>query len=96
MNVYKPSELASKLKVSKETLRLWAEQGKIKTTKTDGGHRRYIFDEIDNKQQKVNFIYARVSSKKQQQDLERQIKFLQKLYPKFTRSEEHTSELQSH
>ena len=84
MNVYKPSELASKLKVSKETLRLWAEQGKIKTTKTDGGHRRYIYDEIDKKQQKVNFIYTRVSSKKQQQDLQRQIKFLQKLYPKYT------------
>jgi excisionase family DNA binding protein len=84
MNVYKPNELASKLKVSKETLRLWAEQGKIKTTKTDGGHRRYIYDKIDKKEQKVNFIYTRVSSKKQQHDLERQIKFLQKLYPKYT------------
>lgn len=27
MNVYKPKQLADKLKVSKETLRLWAESG---------------------------------------------------------------------
>ena len=84
MNVYKPNQLADKLKVSKETLRLWAESGKIKTIKTDGGHRRYIYDDkTDTKDTKVKFIYTRVSSAKQQPDLERQIKFLQKLYPDY-------------
>ena len=84
MNVYKPKQLADKLKVSKETLRLWAENGKIKTIKTDGGHRRYIYnEETNNKETKLKFIYTRVSSKKQQSDLERQIKYLQKLYPEY-------------
>lgn len=84
MNVYKPKQLADKLKVSKETLRLWAESGKIKTIKTDGGHRRYIYDDnTDAKDSKLKFIYTRVSSAKQQSDLERQIKFLQKLYPDY-------------
>lgn len=82
MNVYKPKQLADKLKVSRETLRLWSTQGKIETTKTEGGHRRYIYNE-DKNETKFKFIYARVSSKKQEADLERQIKFLQKLYPKY-------------
>ena len=84
MNVYKPNQLAEKLKVSKETLRLWAEQGKLKITKTEGGHRRYIYNEkTENKEVNLNFIYARVSSKKQEDDLKRQVKFLQELYPKY-------------
>ena len=49
MNVYKPGELAKKLNVSRETIRLWSEEGKIKITKTDGGHRRYIYDEEEKK-----------------------------------------------
>lgn len=82
MNVYKPKQLADKLKVSKETLRLWAENGKIKVIKTIGGHRRYEYSDDTNKKEiKLKFIYTRVSSKKQQSDLERQIEFLQKLYP---------------
>ena len=84
MNVYKPKQLADKLQVSKETLRLWAEEGKLKTNKTEGGHRRYIYDEkIDSKETRLKFIYARVSSKKQEDDLKRQIEFLQKLYPEY-------------
>jgi len=84
MNVYKPKQLADKLQVSKETLRLWAENGKIKVVKTDGGHRRYIYNEqTDNKDTRLKFIYTRVSSKKQQADLERQIEYLQKIHPEY-------------
>ena len=85
MNVYKPSQLADKLKVSNETLRLWSEQGKIKAIKTASGHRRYIYNEEDNnnEKQRLKIIYARVSSKKQEDDLKRQITFLQKRYPKY-------------
>ena len=84
MNVYKPKQLADKLQVSKETLRLWAEEGKLKTTKTEGGHRRYLYDErTDSKETKLKFIYTRVSSKKQENDLKRQIEYLQKLYPEY-------------
>jgi excisionase family DNA binding protein len=81
MNVYKPSELAKKLNVSRETIRLWAEEGKIKITKTDGGHRRYIYEENEKKCERQKIIYARVSSAKQESDLKRQIDFLQKKYP---------------
>lgn len=81
MNVYKPGELAKKLNVSRETIRLWAEEGKIKITKTDGGHRRYIYEENEKKCDRQKIIYARVSSAKQESDLKRQIDFLQKKYP---------------
>ena len=84
MNVYKPKQLADKLQVSKETLRLWAEEGKLKATKTEGGHRRYFYDEkVVSKRSRLKFIYARVSSKKQENDLKRQIDSLQKLYPEY-------------
>jgi excisionase family DNA binding protein len=83
MNVYKPGELAKKLNVSRETIRLWSEEGKIKITKTDGGHRRYIYDEEEKKCDRQKIIYARVSSAKQEGDLKRQIDFLQKKYPKY-------------
>ena len=83
MNVYKPGELTKKLNVSRETIRLWAEEGKIKITKTDGGHKRYIYDEEEKKYDRQKIIYARVSSAKQEGDLKRQIDFLQKKYPKY-------------
>ena len=81
MNVYKPGELAKKLNISWETIRLWAEEGKIKITKTDGGHRRYIYEENEKKCDRQKIIYVRVSSTKQEGDLKRQIEFLQKKYP---------------
>jgi predicted site-specific integrase-resolvase len=66
--------------VTANTLRRWANNGTIKYITTQGGHRRYyIQDKNDNRQ---TFIYARVSSKKQEQDLQRQIKFLKNKYPK--------------
>lgn len=83
MNAFTPSALAKKLNVSTETLRLWADQGKIKSTKTPGGHRRYLYGDQNSSQEKLRFIYARVSSKKQQSDLTRQIDFLQKKYPDY-------------
>jgi len=83
--MYTPHELAEKLQVSKETLRQWADKGKIKVVKTSGGHRRYIYDEQTNvEQSKINFIYARVSSTKQKEDLKRQVALLKKQYPKYT------------
>ena len=83
MNVYKPGELAKKFNVSRETIRLWAEEGKIKVTKTDGGHRRYIYDDFTKTDDRQKIIYARVSSAKQESDLTRQIEFLQKKYPDY-------------
>jgi excisionase family DNA binding protein len=68
--------------VHQETLRLWANEGKIEHEKTLGGHRRYKIpnDDLDRK---GCYVYARVSSKKQEEDLERQVKYLEKKYPNY-------------
>ncbi len=68
--------------VSEDTLRRWANDGKIKFISTKGGHRRYALPEQN--EEKESIIYARVSSKKQESDLNRQIAFLQQKYPKYT------------
>ena len=73
-------------KVSSDTLRRWADENKIKTIKTKGGHRRYLIqqsNQLQNKKDKEGekVIYARVSSKKQESDLNRQIIYLSNKYP---------------
>lgn len=80
---YTPRQLAEKLGVSKETLRLWHLQGKLTATTTKGGHRRYCFKELSEITTKRRVIYARVSSRKQSEDLERQITLLKEAYPDF-------------
>ncbi len=81
MSYVSPGEAARHFCVSKETLRKWDEKGIIECIKTEGGHRRYKIPENRSRQK---IIYARVSSKKQSGDLERQIKYLQDLYPDYT------------
>ncbi|KAF5827403.1 hypothetical protein DUNSADRAFT_715 [Dunaliella salina] len=84
MSLFTPSQAAKKINVSKETLRLWSEENKIRFTTTKGGHHRYIIEEhVQPETNKRKIIYARVSSQKQQQDLERQIEFLQTKYPSY-------------
>lgn len=69
-------------KVSEQTLRDWANNGKLNYITTAGGHRRYrILNEQQEHRRKI--IYARVSSKKQENDLERQVKYLKKRYPSY-------------
>ena len=89
--LFTPKQLAKTFNVTNETLIRWEKDGKIKAQKTKGGHRRYIYDVPnvssskdckDNK--KTSFIYARVSSAKQKNDLERQVEFLQSKYPNHT------------
>jgi putative resolvase len=88
MSFYTPRDLAAKLNVSKETLRRWSEQGRLRTSTTQGGHRRYIYSDQDSihpdilaEDNKRSVVYARVSSKKQKQDLNRQIMFLRERFP---------------
>ena len=71
-----------------QTLRRYADQGKIKTYKTPSGQRMYnksclknFIDDSDHVDEKKKVIYCRVSSKKQLDDLERQCNSLQYLYP---------------
>jgi putative resolvase len=67
--------------VTIKTLQRWDKNGKIQTKRTKGGHRRYC---IPNTGTNNKFIYARVSSSKQKEDLQRQIQFLQQKYPSYT------------
>ena len=69
--------------VSKDTLRRWEKEGKIKSQRTVKGHRRYVKAEIASRQtkqmpdNKITLAYARVSSYDQKKDLERQIELLE-------------------
>lgn len=85
MRQYRPGELAKLLGVTSKTLSRWEADGKIESSRTDGGQRRYIYSEIDQKiiqkEGKKKVIYARVSSRKQQTDLERQVALLKHKYP---------------
>ena len=68
-------------KVTPKTLRRWAKNNQIKFITTKGGHRRYKIPQTKTRQK---IIYARVSSKKQENDLERQVTYLKKKYPTHT------------
>jgi putative resolvase len=83
--LYKPNELSGILGVSNETLRHWFAEGKIEGVVSKGGHHRYKCPDISRefKEEKKPYIYARVSSRKQRFDLERQIASLQQTYPKY-------------
>jgi excisionase family DNA binding protein len=68
-------EQASKLLgVSTKTIRRWENEGKIKSIRTTGGHRRFLVaDLIGSKTDKsLTIAYARVSSHDQKDDLKRQ------------------------
>lgn len=85
MRQYRPGELAKLLGVTCKTLSRWEADGKIEAVKTEGGQRRYVYREVDQKilqkEGKKKVIYARVSSRKQQGDLERQVALLKHKYP---------------
>lgn len=73
--------------VSSATLRRWARNDQIDYKTTNGGHYRYYIDEYDDPNTVIStgdyIIYARVSSSKQHQDLQRQILSLQAEFPKY-------------
>ena len=62
-----------------QTIREWADGGKIKSFRTPTGQRRIIISEDQNDQPKEKFkaVYCRVSSQKQKDDLQRQISYMQ-------------------
>jgi predicted site-specific integrase-resolvase len=72
-----PSQTRKHFNISEKTLYNWVITGKIKYINTKGGQRRYIIEDNSNNN-KTDFIYARVSSRKQSEDLQRQINFLSK------------------
>ncbi|MDT9299559.1 MAG: IS607 family transposase [Limnospira sp. PMC 1281.21] len=80
----KPKEAAQILGVHERTLRRWDDNGSIDTIRTPAGQRRYNVESYTAKsgsdKRKV-VIYARVSSRAQQSDLNRQVAALSNLYP---------------
>jgi predicted site-specific integrase-resolvase len=64
-------------------LRRWAEDGKIQFIKTPSGQRRYNIEGYTTQfiSNRVDVIYARVSSRAQKPDLERQVAALKNRYP---------------
>jgi len=82
---------AAELGVSQSTLRSWGDRGKISFARTVGGQRRYDITSFDpthkfvvhqgnyqtREETKAGALYARVSSAKQKDDLQRQIQTLQ-------------------
>ncbi len=64
------------------TVRRWADSGLIVYKRTAGNQR--VYDVSGGKPEcttKISYIYARVSSKKQEDDLQRQVEMLRSKYP---------------
>ncbi len=82
-NYVTPGEAVRILGVCDRTLRYWEEQGKIKAIRTAGGQRRYDITTYTTGTtgDRVIILYARVSSAKQKEDLQRQCEYLQSKYP---------------
>lgn len=81
MNYYSIGEFANKLNITTQTLRNWDKEGKLKPHHvSDGKHRYYSEEQLQQilrlpfKKEKKIIGYCRVSSNKQKNDLERQIK----------------------
>jgi len=78
----KPAEFSNRIGVSEQTLRNWDNTGKLIAKRTKGNHRFYTEDDyndymgISSKNQKKSYIYARVSTRNQKDDLDNQIDFL--------------------
>ena len=84
--MYVPSRKAClELGVHANTLRRWADEGKIRYIRTAGGKRLYDCSSVEQSSStKKNYCYCRVSSSKQKDDLERQVQFMQSKYPDYT------------
>ncbi len=75
---------AKELGVSITTLRRWEREGKMKSIRTPGGHRRYDLNHLRGlssrpslPENRATLAYARVSSADQKEDLKRQVRLLE-------------------
>ena len=78
--IYKTTEASKYLGISINSLKTLAKRERIKCYKTDGGHRRFRQEDLDiymgkitEVPEKLTVIYARCSTHKQKENLERQI-----------------------
>lgn len=77
----RPKDVAAQLGITTQTLRAWHRQGLLHAQVAPSGHKRYLLPHQHlpscNAEHSTCIVYARVSSRKQQGDLERQIATLQ-------------------
>ncbi len=72
-----------KLGLHPNTLRRYADEGKIQIIKNEAGQRLYNVEAYIRGAANASLVcYCRVSSSKQKDDLQRQIAYMQSLYPK--------------
>ena len=73
-NLLTVSQAAELLGESTKTIRRWETEGRIKSIRTEGGHRRFTLSNlIGNKQDNsLTVAYARVNNNDKKEDLERQ------------------------
>jgi predicted site-specific integrase-resolvase len=83
-------EASKILQVTPKTLRMWDKEGKIRTIRTPSNIRRYNLIDVQNiiglhnsTMEKEKICYARVSSRKQIDDLKRQEDFFRQKYPTY-------------
>jgi len=82
----RPEEACRVLKVTTQSLKRWAKDGRIEFVLTSGGHRRYNLAKYLNPTKpsiivRKSICYARVSSSSQKEDLERQVELFRIRYP---------------
>ena len=84
-----PREVCRILHIHCDTLFKWTHQGKLPSIKMASGQNRYpksavltlASPQVQDQVPKLNFCYARVSTRGQSQDLDRQIEFLSSRFP---------------
>lgn len=80
-----PKDAAEILGVTQRTLLNYGYDGKLTAIRTQGGHRRYKYEDVVRiksiESNGRSICYARVSTYDQKEDLSRQIKFLTLQYP---------------
>ena len=79
MKIYKITEASEYLGISINSLKTLANNGKLNSFKTEGQHRRFREEDLNafmgvkiEKQERLTVIYARCSTAKQKENLERQ------------------------
>lgn len=80
------AKIKKRFDVSNQILRQWADAGKINCVRLPSGKRLYKSSDIEStfkspSKPRIKVCYARVSSEKQKEDLDRQIQFLQNSFP---------------
>lgn len=86
----KIGDAAKELGVSIQVIRRWVDGGRIPFIRTPGNQRLVDITKFGEKseeeklEERISIFYCRVSSKKQEDDLERQVSLAQEKYPKHT------------